>query len=58
VVLFKENHTQPTEATILDRKSGEAEGSAVPRPFVEMFFDRAYPDFLPPSAETTALRPP
>jgi hypothetical protein len=29
VVLFKENHTQPTEAAILDRKSGEAEGSAV-----------------------------
>jgi hypothetical protein len=31
VVLFKENHTQPTEAATLDRKSGEAEGSAVPR---------------------------
>jgi hypothetical protein len=29
VVLFKENHTQPTEAENLDRKSGEAEGSAV-----------------------------
>jgi hypothetical protein len=29
VVLFKENHTQPTEAATLDRKSGEAEGSAV-----------------------------
>jgi hypothetical protein len=29
VVLFKENHTQPTEAAIFDRKSGEAEGSAV-----------------------------
>ena len=24
----------------------EAEGSAVPGPFVEMFFDRAHPDFL------------
>jgi hypothetical protein len=29
VVLFKENHTQPIEAATLDRKSGEAEGSAV-----------------------------
>jgi hypothetical protein len=29
VVLFKENHTQPTEAATLDRKSGEAEGSAL-----------------------------
>ncbi len=29
VVLSKENHTQPTEAATLDRKSGEAEGSAV-----------------------------
>src|SRR5258707_15558111 len=29
VVLFKENHTQPTEAATLDWKSGEAEGSAV-----------------------------
>jgi hypothetical protein len=31
VVLFKENHTQPTEAAILDRKSGEGEESAVRR---------------------------
>jgi hypothetical protein len=31
VVLPKENHTQSTEAATLDRKSGEAEGSAVPR---------------------------
>jgi hypothetical protein len=31
VVLSKENHTQLTEAATLDRKSGEAEGSAVPR---------------------------
>jgi len=29
VVLFKENHTQPTEAENFDRKSGEAEASAV-----------------------------
>jgi hypothetical protein len=29
VVLFKENHTQLTEAATLDRKSGEAEGPAV-----------------------------
>ncbi len=33
VVLLKENHMQLTEATTLDRKSGEAEGSAVPRTF-------------------------
>jgi hypothetical protein len=31
VVLPKENHMQLTEAATLDRKSGEAEGSAVPR---------------------------
>ena len=31
VVLFKENHMQSTEATTLHRKSGEAEGSAVPQ---------------------------
>jgi hypothetical protein len=30
VVLPKENHMQLTEAAILDRKSGVAEGSAVP----------------------------
>jgi hypothetical protein len=29
VVLSKENHMQLTEAATLDRKSGEAEGSAV-----------------------------
>ena len=29
MVLFKENHTQLTEVATLDRKSGEAEGSAV-----------------------------
>jgi hypothetical protein len=33
VVLFNENHMQLTEATTFDRKSGEAEGSAVPRTF-------------------------
>jgi hypothetical protein len=33
VVLSKENHTQLTEAATLDRKSGEAEGSAVLRTF-------------------------
>src|SRR5271156_5048985 len=32
VVLFKENHMQLTEAATLDRKSGAAEGSAVPLP--------------------------
>jgi hypothetical protein len=31
VVLSKENHMQLTEAATLDRKSGGAEGSAVPR---------------------------
>jgi hypothetical protein len=31
VVLPKENHMQLTEAATLDRKSGKAEGSAVPR---------------------------
>src|SRR5258708_32271521 len=31
VVLPKENHMQLAEAATLDRKSGEAEGSAVPR---------------------------
>jgi hypothetical protein len=31
VVLPKENHMQLTEAATLDRKSGGAEGSAVPR---------------------------
>jgi hypothetical protein len=31
VVLLKENHMQLFEAATLDRKSGEAEGSAVPR---------------------------
>jgi hypothetical protein len=33
VVLFKENHTYSIEITTLNRKSGEAEGSAVPRTF-------------------------
>ena len=33
VVLPKENHMQLIEAATLDRKSGEAEGSAVPRTF-------------------------
>ena len=31
MLLPKENHKQLAEATSLDRKSGEAEGSAVPR---------------------------
>jgi hypothetical protein len=34
---------QLTEAATLDRKSGGAEGSAVQRPFVEMFFDSFSP---------------
>src|SRR5580692_11310338 len=39
VVLPKENHMQLTEAATLDRKSGEAEGSAVPRTFPGNVFD-------------------
>jgi hypothetical protein len=31
VVLSEENHTHLMEAATLDRKSGEADGSAVPR---------------------------
>jgi hypothetical protein len=42
VVLPKENHMHLTEATTLDRKSGEAEGSAVPRTFPGYVFDRAH----------------
>ena len=38
-VLPKENHMQLTEAATLDRKSGEAEGSAVPRTFPGNVFD-------------------
>jgi hypothetical protein len=38
VVLPKENHMQLTEATTLDRKSGEAEGSAVLRTFLGNVF--------------------
>ena len=57
VVLFKENHMQSTEATTLNRKSGEAEGSAVPQTSAgnaEYYTQNkivistgAYPDFLP-----------
>src|SRR5580692_6959339 len=39
VVLPKENHMQLTEAATRDRKSGEAEGSAVPRTFPGNVFD-------------------
>ena len=42
VVLPKENHMQLTEAATLDRKSGEAEGSAVPRTLPGNVFDRAH----------------
>jgi hypothetical protein len=58
VVLPKENHMQLTEAATLDRKSGEAEGSAVPRTFLGnaiptsnriVISTGAYPDFLPRS---------
>jgi hypothetical protein len=41
VVLPKENHMQLTEAATLDGKSGEAEGSAVPRTLLGYVFDRA-----------------
>ena len=57
MVLFKENHMQSTEATTLHRKSGEAEGSAVPQTSAgnaEYYTQNkivistgAYPDFLP-----------
>jgi hypothetical protein len=38
VVLPKENHMPLTEAATLDRKSGGAEGSAVPRTFLGNVF--------------------
>jgi hypothetical protein len=41
VVLFKENHMQSTEAATLDRKSGEAEGSAVPHPNNQLWLEAA-----------------
>src|SRR5580704_19701059 len=41
-VLPKENHMHLTEAATLDRKSGEAEGSAVPRTLPGNVFDRAH----------------
>jgi hypothetical protein len=44
VVLRKENHMQLTEATTLDRKSGEAEGSAVPRTSPGNVFSRGRSD--------------
>ena len=57
MVLLKENHMQLTEAATLDRKSGEAEGSAVPRnsPGNAKYYNSnklvistgACPDFLP-----------
>ena len=42
MVLLKENHTHLTEAETLDRKSGGAEGSAVPRTLPGNVFDRAH----------------
>jgi hypothetical protein len=39
VVLSKENHMQLTEAATIDRKSGEAEGSAILRTLLEMFYE-------------------
>jgi hypothetical protein len=45
VVLPKENHMQLTEAATLDRKSGEAEGSAVPRTFRGNVFQQSAPGF-------------
>src|SRR5882757_7136197 len=45
VVLSKENHTQLTEAATLDRKSGGAEGSAVPRTFRGNVFRQSAPGF-------------
>jgi hypothetical protein len=57
VVLRKENHTQLTEAATLDRKSGEAEGPAVQRTFVEMFFKRAPPIPISPICHRPSLYP-
>ena len=48
VVLFKENHTQPTEAATLDRKSGEAEGSAVRPSSQQLFIQATTPTLLTP----------
>jgi hypothetical protein len=45
VVLLKENHMQLTEATTLDRKSGEAEGSAVLRTFLGNVFLESAPSW-------------
>jgi hypothetical protein len=42
----EESRMKFADHTKLDRKSGEAEGSAVPRTFLGNVFDRAYPDFL------------
>jgi hypothetical protein len=44
-VLPKENHMQLTEATTLDRKSGEAEGSAVLRTFLGNVFLESAPSW-------------
>ena len=45
MVLLKENHMQLTEAATLDRKSGEAERSAVPRTFRGNVFDSVVSGF-------------
>jgi hypothetical protein len=46
--LRRESRMQFPEATGLDRKSGGAEWRDLrfSSPFLKMFFDRAYPDFL------------
>jgi hypothetical protein len=51
---FKESRTKSTSAANLERKSGGAERRDLRfrGPLVEMFFDRAYPDFLPRSTWT------
>jgi hypothetical protein len=52
VVLPKENHMQLTEVATLDRKSGEAERSAVPRTFPGDVFRRSVPPRSGASART------
>jgi hypothetical protein len=48
---LKERRMRSANAIKVHRKSGEAERRDLRfrGPFVEMFFDRAYPDFLPRS---------
>jgi hypothetical protein len=54
---IKESRMSFAEPTGLNRKSGAAEGSAVPRgPFLEMFFDRANPEIRGSAVERPAVQ--